>query len=306
MTFRSIIADYVLGGNLNNLYNLTGSFLLYGTSPPAAGSLVGSISPKAGTDNFGNPYPAGFQFVDSPLKIQMTVSTFLGTLAPLLQLYTGAGDEALPFHVIVAQAASGGPYIAQMVSPANSVVQDAAGLQLISGDNTSVNAVGQAFYDSGFVLGNGTRMFMIRWGAGGVTLSPVAAMVSLQPGTGGSIGNLPAAEIWHTLSLNAGFQALPGFPAPRYQVETVNGSRTRLAGAVQLTATKAQGTPFAVLPPAYAPVVGPKYYLTANSLSGGSGQTESLHVQTNGNLELGHSGVSGNYLFLDDVAFELD
>lgn len=281
--------------------------VLFYSATPAAGNLVGSISPVGGTDGFGNTYPAGFQFLDGTLKSALTVTTFLGTLVPIMQLFTGAPDEDLPFHIIVGAAASNGPYIAQIVGPANSGVQDAVGIQLISGDNATADAFGQMFYDTAFVTGTGTRTFMIQWGVFGVNLSPVGSLVSLQPGTGTSIANPPVAESWHAIPLNPGFAALGlGFQSPRYQIETMNGKRIRLDGTLKLTANQAQGTTFATLSATGYQPTATKLYLTPNNLSGATGQVESLNVANNGDLNLGHSGTNGNYLSLDGVTIPVD
>jgi len=61
----------------NYILNTSGFFLYSGT--PASGNLVASIAPAAGTDGFGNAYPAGFNLTD--LVSGNTISLANGQLA---------------------------------------------------------------------------------------------------------------------------------------------------------------------------------------------------------------------------------
>lgn len=309
MTFRSILADYVLGGNLNNLYDLTGTFLLYSSSPPAAGTLVGSISPVAGVDRFGNPYPAGLMVVDGALKMTMTVQTFRGLLSPLLQLYTGNPDEALPFHILVGSSSSAGPYLAQIAGPANSGVQDAVGLQLVSGDNVSADAFGQIWYDSAFVTGTGTRTFMISWGVNGVALSPVASIYGVQPGTGGSIADLPAAESWHGLSslyVNGWTDFGSGYEPGRYRLEPMAGGVVRLDGMLK-PGSYTNNTTLFTLPVGYRPIAKHRFVCQADSGATTTDTYYELDITTGGVVTLQniHNTTPG-FLELTGITFPVD
>lgn len=280
--------------------------ILFYSSVPALGNLVGSISPVGGTDTLGNTYPAGFQFIDGTLKSALTVATFQGTLVPLLELFTGAADEDLPFHIKVVASASTGPYVAQIAGPADSGVQDAVGIQLVSGDNASANAFGQAFYDSAFVTGLGTRIFMIKWGVGGVTLSPVASITALQPGTGTGTGNLPAAESWHALSYSNGWSDFgSGYQSGRYRVEPMFGGVVRLDGMIK-PGTYTDNTTVFTMPVNYRPTAKHRWVMQADSATTGANMFE-LDITTGGVVTLQSiQGGTPGFIDLTGLSYPLD
>lgn len=280
--------------------------LIYSGTQPMAGNLVGSISPAGGTDPYGNVYPAGFQFSSGALKSALTVGLFQGALVPLFQLFTGAVDEALPFHVIVAAAASSGPYVASIVGPANSGVQDAVGIQLVSGDNASADAFGQIFYDTAFVTGTGTRFFMIEWGVGGVTLSPVASITALAPGSGTSIANPPAAESWHGLAYSNGWSDFgSGYQPGRYRLEPTGAGIVRLDGMIK-PGTYTNGTTIFTLPAGYRPAAKHRFVLQADSATTGANMLE-LDVTTGGVVSVtGIQGAAGGFVELTGLTFPVD
>lgn len=314
MSFRSLPADLLLGGNLGEVFSLSGAILDYGAAGPGAGNLALSFAAAAGVDVYGNAYPAGLGLFSSGHLIgNWSVNGF--------QLVTPTTTGQIAVHPVISANASPTLVWTTGLTPVGALSAQIAavnGLVVAGQDTYEIEgpAAPQSVdtFQSEVVLqlnaggaANGASLRIVFSGSAAETYlrldktgaNIIGSLVSAQPGSSPAL-----SEVWNSLNLNAGFQQLAGFGVPRFQYEAINGGRVRLAGAISLTANQAQGTAFAVLPAAYRPT-GPKYHLTANSLSGASGQTESLHVQTNGNLELGHSGVSGNYLFLD-VTFELD
>lgn len=149
----------------------------------------------------------------------------------------------------------------------------------------------------------GTSFMWLQHGTGGppLQISETGRVTGTQPAT------VATPETWHVMALDGvNFQALPGFQIPRYRYEpTGTGGLVRLDGAIEVLTAQATGAPFFTLPAAYRPTE-PHYFLTPNTLSGGSGQIESLRVQTSGQVQLGHSGAATNYLFLDGAVFPLD
>lgn len=283
--------------------------VLFYSSTPAHGNLVGSISPTGGVDAFGNAYPTGFMFTNGTLTFKASVETYLGTLLPDIRLSTGITSENTDFHIgSAAQGVAGTTrlILTQIVGPTNTTTKDVAFIELQSGsDNgTSAFANGKVLYDTN-INGGGTEIQFIGWGSQGLFMGPCADLSTMDPTTGVNPANVAGNEVWHAANLNAGFQGLAGFNAPEYQFECMNGKRTRLGGVVQLTAAKAQGAVIFTLPAIYAPAVA-KPFLTANSLSGGTGRIESFQVQTNGNVTLGQAGSNTNYVSFDGICFELD
>ena len=186
------------------------------------------------------------------------------------------------------------------VSPTSLTIENFA--QTASWNILSALPFGDFVYTGAGVPGVPGSALQLPINPAGTTLNWLMSNITaFQPG---GIGTF-TPETWHNLSLNPGFQTLPGFGTPRYRIEPIAGGTVRLSGFVQLTANQAQGTTIATLPAAYRPTV-PRYFLTANNLSGGSGQVESIHVNTNGDIDLGEAGSNTNYAGFDGITYELD
>lgn len=284
----------------------------------ASGALFASLAASAGADDgHGNAYLAGltlytgghvignwasggFEIITpgtTTSKI-MVQPVFSSNVSPQLQFTNGLTPTGgLPLEIFAQNGAvTAGQDTGFVLGPAAPQSTDAhqsqTTLKLTAGAGDNGAKLTLTFN------GSATADYVSLTEAGA---SVTGALISTLPGTAPAI-----PEIWHTLSLNTGFQTLAGFGTPRYQLENVNGGRTLLSGTVQLVGNQAQGTVIATLPPAYSPANNTIIVLSANNLSGAGGQTESLDIDTNGNIRLGHAGSNGNYVSLNDVRFELD
>lgn len=284
----------------------------------ASNALFASLAASAGSDDgHGNAYLAGLTFytgghvignwsetgwelitpgtLGSKILVQPVSSA---NVSPQLQFSDGLTPSgALPGEIFVENGAvTAGQDTAFVLGPAAPASVDAH-----QSETMLLMTAGGASDGASMSLrfsGSATEDYLTLDKTGATT---TGALVSTQP-----LSSPATAEGWHPLSLNAGFQTLAGFGTPRYEIQNINGKRTVLSGTVQLVGNQAQGTVIATLPPAYAPATNTVILITANNLSGGSGQTESLDVDTNGNIRLGHAGSNGNYVSLYGASFELD
>lgn len=285
--------------------------ILFYSGIPAHGNLVGSISPIAGTDAFTNNYPKGYFWTDGTVGAIITsFNTFLGIDGATLELLSGSPNENLAYQVYTQLVPSGAEQIivGTIRGPSVTVMKDSVAISFLSSSDAGISFPG-AFAEFVYtqVIGTVSSNFtMADYDFGGFTIE-AGTVRATKPGTGTDRTNPALGEAWNNAALGANFAPLGGvFGTPRYQKEGINGGRVRLSGAVTLLAAQAQGTAMFNMPVGYRPLT-EKRFITANSLNGGAGsQTESVNVATNGNVSIGHSGVNGNYVFLDDITFELD
>lgn len=80
------------------------TILIYSSATPAAGKLIISISPVAGSDSFGNSYPAGLAFYDASENQIATLDPVNGLI---LNGYGGAQTVSLTDVPIYVQTVSG-------------------------------------------------------------------------------------------------------------------------------------------------------------------------------------------------------
>lgn len=285
----------------------------------AAGALFASLAATAGTDGLGNAFLAGLTFYNgghvignwsaggfeiitpnAPTSMISVTPVFSANVSPKLQ-WTNALSPAggLPTTIFAQNGAvTAGQDTAFLLGPAAPQATDAHQSETMvkmtaggasDGAKLTLTFSGSAIED---------YLSLDKTGA-----TVTGYLQSAQPNTTPAI-----AEIWHTLPLGAGFAQLAGFGLPRYQIERINGGRCRLEGTVQLTANHAQGDVIGTVSSAYAPAAGngPKLFLTANNISGGTGRVESLNVDTGGAIHLGQGGSNGNYVSLDGVSWALD
>lgn len=122
-TFRGTVTASTFQGT-DFVINSSGEF--YYSSTPAAGNLVGSVSPIAGTDGFGNQYPAGFTTYD---RSALTFTNTNGGQVSFGQLVAGQPDTA---NQGVLLGAGGVPQLA-LISRVEAGFPDAAELVINSG-----------------------------------------------------------------------------------------------------------------------------------------------------------------------------
>jgi hypothetical protein len=115
--------------------------------------------------------------------------------------------------------------------------------------------------------------------------------------------NVPVAETWHAAVLNANFAA--GGTTPRYQLESVNGGRVRLSGAINCTVGQPAGTAMFNLPAGYRPsrVLG---FVTPNNIVAAVLGQQIVQVGTGGDVSCTPAITAGHFLLLDGICLELD
>lgn len=330
MSFRSLLADLLLGGNLANAYTLAGTITagtVNGLSVvidgarlaifyyDATGALVLSLAPAAGTDSYGHPYPAGLGIFSGGTLLgvwdgnawsigesgQGQIRAVVASLIPSLQFTTpnpNIGNSASISATQVGFGAAGfDEFDIEAPTDTTNTEQWLITVRSASQDGTQRGQVLVRLNQGGTIVN------VLSFDFGGAHM--LGAVTAVQPGTG-TPATPAVAETWHDLALNAGFSGgVAGTAVPRYQKESIGGGRTRLSGGVALTANQPQNTAIGTLDPGYRPL-NDLYINTANNLSGGATNIESLHIKTTGDIELGVSGSNGNYVMLDGVSFPLD
>lgn len=271
--------------------------ILFYSGVPAAGNLVASISPVAGTDGFGNAYPSGYVIFNGSelIKVQSAGGPFA---TPAVTFDTGAGNSGAPGApgVIYAINIFGNDLLSVSGPKSSTDTQHSnVTMTLSSGEISTANANGKLSFNS-----DSGGIDFVKWDQTGFNITAG----SIKAPTPGS-SNPPTVESWHNLALTAAFQQLAGFGVPRYQKESINGGRTRLSGVLQLVGNQVAGTLIATLPTGYRPT-NTIPLLTGNNLSGASGQLESIYIHSDGTITLGEAGSNGNYVELNGQSFELD
>lgn len=297
--------------------------LIYSTTTPQLNKLIVALAGSAGNDGLGNSWQAGLNIYDAA-----GINTgFWGTSGFKL-----TNDNAgTPAGFIAANSISGsGQSPALVFGTLVGISSTSASIASVP-EGTNPNQYDQIFYSGPVTASDATNSSvslnqhgkipggvgaagilqysdntgsatMAGWNAaqGFVGLGSIIAM---RPGTSGATAT---TEIWHNLSLNAGYTAFGGStPAPRYQLEGINGGRVRLSGALTLTANHAANTTIATLPVGYRPSF-QQEFLCINSLSGQVALNTTIHIDTAGNIVCEPSGISGNILALDGIVFALD
>lgn len=290
-----------------------GIFLYSGT--PAAGNLIGSWAASAGTDPYGNNYQAGLGIFSGGTLLgvwdgnawsigesgQGQIRAVVASLIPSLQFTTPNPNIGNSASISATQVGFGtaafDEFDLEGPTDTTNTEQWLITVRSASQDGTQRGQVLVRLNQGGTIVN------VLSFDFGGAHM--LGAVTAVQPGTGTSV--TPAvAETWHDLTLNAGFSGgVAGTAVPRYQKEGIGGGRTRLSGGVALTANQPQNTVIATLPAGYRPP-NDLFINTANNLSGGATNIESIHITTAGNIELGVSGSTGNYVMFDGVTYSLD
>lgn len=290
----------------------TGIFIYSPT--PGTGNLIGAWTAAAGTDPYTNAFPAGLTIWDGSGHEIGSWSTsgfeILGpqgsgkilvqpvhsaTTSPEFQLTSGpfpVGASPSEIMAVNGTLVAGQDCLTILGAAApESVDSHVSAISLLLSAGGGANgAIGQLVFN-----GSATEVYAQIDHTGFNTTGFVTAP---QP-----LSDPATPEGWHNLSLNSGFQQLAGFGVPRYELEGTNAGRTRLSGVVQLVGAQAQGATIATLSASYAPLVS-KIFNTANNLSGGATNIESLQVHSTGTITLGVAGANGNYVSLDGICFE--
>jgi hypothetical protein len=282
----------------------TGFTGLFFYSPTVgAGNLVGSWAANAGTDPYGNPYPAGFMIQTGDSRIEINDVSGITT-----QAYV-TGNPDVDFSAFV-QAAASGLGIAQvdqwLVSSAqNSTYGDTAGVVVQSNNSENTNPAKAYLYWEGAPGGAGQHNYVTVSAAGGIISA--GNVTGVEPGTGTSLTNPAAGETWHTPTLNAGFTTggTPEDHAPRYRLEGIGGGVVRLDGVVLTSGSVSANAPMFTLPAGYRPTQR-KRFTGVNSASGYTLGGTLVEVDTTGVVMIGTSAGGTEQVVLDGITFPVD
>lgn len=278
----------------------TGFTGLFFYSPTiGTGNLVGSWTANAGTDPFGNPYPAGFMIQTGNSRI--TINDVGGITT---ETYV-TGNPTIVQSAFIQAAANGlgNAEVDQWLasSARNSTNGDSAGLALQS-SNTAYTRQAQAviFYEAG------SQHNYLIVGAGGATIA-AGSITAVEPGTGTGQSNVAVAETWHTASLDTGFTTSASDQVPRYRLEGTAGGVVRLDGTVYTSGAVAAGATMFTLPAGYRPAADRRRFVGVTSASGYTLGATLVNVATTGLVTIGPAaGGAGQQICLDGMTFPVD
>jgi hypothetical protein len=286
MSFRSLVADLLLGGNLGNQYTLGGAITI-GTLGGlrivvdgqhnailfynAGNQLVLALAPTAGSDGAGNNFPIGLKVGmagQAGVVLGYTGTTgllyFPGVVANVsgdanLQLnHQGAGNAAQSF--LTASSAT------------DNVQLDRVALNLFasSHDGTAKAQIAEAYVDS-----LGAAHFYRHLSYSGCVID-AGSITAVDPTTGTAPGTPAVAESWHALAYSNAWTNFAGHQAGRYR-KTATG-RCELDGDIA-PGTFVNATTVTSVPAAYAPVALRSYI---RQTEGNAGGTYSIDVASTG------------------------
>lgn len=210
-------------------YGSTGEILVY-SGIPAAGNLIGSWSAAAGSDGFGNTYPAGIA-VSSPTLGRMFLGFDAGGI-PSLFLATLNADEGNPAKLQIA-ATTGPPYYetAWLIGPT-----EAAYPNNYSAIEQWSEASDGSFSPGGSIAVHlGANVYlMAQWETpGGLVM--YGQITATEPGAA-----TQTAESWHAIPLSATWTAYGAGTEPAYEANGSSGM-VDIKGDITFTATGAGG-----------------------------------------------------------------
>lgn len=179
------------------------NILMY-SAAPAAGDLVISVAPNAGSDSFGNVYPAGFQILNHGGAGASGIAMGFAGTQPLQYFLNPVPNLRNDPALIVNTNGTGTAQFASFVfSSAEDATQGdyvAISLDSSSQDGSShVAQITDAYVDSA----GGAHPLILR-GPGGTTIY-AGTIAAVEPGTGTSRTNLAVGETWHAATLGSGW-----------------------------------------------------------------------------------------------------
>jgi hypothetical protein len=223
-----------------------GAILFY-SGNPGVGNLVGALSPKSGTDAFGNVYPQGYSLLMGGQQIVM------GILAgnPLIYWVTGNSHIKNSGAIQAFQQSSGaGAWdLFQVIGP-QSTTNDDMGLIVFSSSSddgvTSKANLTLQYRDQAL---NFHAYERVDYAGISIVAGSIAAVT---PGTGLSSSNVATGEVWHTATLGSGWGNASGFLPVEYR-KTADGM-IEIQGVASTTNATPAG-PIFTLPVGWAPSV---------------------------------------------------
>lgn len=272
------------------------SGIFFYSPTPGAGNLVGSWTAQAGTDPYGNVYPAGInQQVNGQGDVSIntlgmlfkTVNTNVDTPTSLSASQTGVFAAAYDEFDLIGPRDS--TNTEQWLITLRSASQDASQrgqllLRLLHG--TTVNMLVGDF-------------------AGGHLLGDTTAV---HPGTGTAL-IAAAAETWQSPTLTAPFRSDTISHPFRYRLESCGGGTVvRLDGGVQTQGAGpwAAGIDITTLPVGYRPAAGTRAFVTKSAVLAGANQG-TVQVLNTGEVQLGVTfTAAGQQVFFDGVTYPIN
>lgn len=336
MSFRSLIADLVLGGNLANAYSLTGAitlgdpsaghividgatdtFLIYS----AAHTLALSIAPAAGVDAYGNAFPAGVALFSAGVLVGQwngPTWTIGQSGASQISAATSAGNTQLTLpsgnaniltsaflENLLTMGGTAGYDELDLASSQDSTNKEQWFLTLRSASKDGTQR-GQLLLRLAHPASIGTVSILLCDFAGGHLVGNVTAV---QPGTG-TAAVAPVAETWHTVPAASisGLWTTVGVNQPlRYRLEGVGGGLVRLSGELLTTGAgpwPANAT-ILMLGAGYRPAQSTPF-VTRSDIAVTAGQC-TVNILNTGSVQNGQTfTAAGQRLFFDGIAFPVD
>lgn len=330
MSFRSLIADLVLGGNLANAYSLSGTItigdptlghiVLDGTTDAiliyeAANTLMISIAPSGGVTERGTHYPAGFALFDfatqtpvatwdepSGFALTNTAGQSVSLTAAPLNLVSGAAPAGTIAGYVRAfrDTLLNGYDSVVLQGPISAAATDSALSSLrfaLSQGNAADGAIA-AFH----FLDHTVTALLAQLDKTGFNIK--AGSVTA-PHPGGAIGQ---SETWQTPAVNANWTTTGTTVPLRYRKEGIGPNGTvRLDGEILTTGAgpwPANATMFS-LPAGYHPAQSHPF-ITRSDIAVAAGQC-TVNVLNSGGVQNGQAfTAAGQRLWFDDVVFPLD
>lgn len=249
----------------------SGTALFY-NGTPAAGKLVASISATAGTDTFGNTYPAGFAMIDTTGIGSEVFLTLDNTLGAQIQVYPAGG------------AASWTPATIWGLKSSSTL----ASLVLHPPVPAGGNQFGQIAIVGGDGVSASTSRVIIESGVNAGEIDLKTATVISAPIVFDTDGN-STAETWHTPTLLNSFTA-GGPPSLQYRKLASPPNCVQVCGTIISGATTGSGTAIATLPTGYRPATN-TIVLPVNNASTSANLW--LGLQSNGSLALHGTWANG-------------
>lgn len=268
-----------------------GIFIYNGT--PMLGNLIGSWAPMAGTDKFGNIFPAGMKIYNGQLAIQDPAfvtfpsgASFEQGIATIASTVGGTNPAQFIQLAIESASTTGVGAHDSVLAEFNSAAQD-------NSSNANLTFI--------YVGSNGNLHEYAYMDSTGFNLIP-GTIVAPLPGT------IPATpESWHILTLQNSFTAgvNNGFTdAPSYAILPFGpyyspgiGKTVAFRGTLVTPGSGGvTGLTFGAVPAGYRPQAGP--FSRVNGLvNAGGGQSGRIDLHSDGNLQLG--GGFGNGAIID-------
>jgi hypothetical protein len=334
VSFRSLVADLLLGGNLSNAYTLGGT-ITAGTPGglsvvvdgarlaifyyDANGHLVLSLSPDAGTDSHGTSYPAGLGIFNAGTLLgvwdgiawtvgetgQGQIQAVVSSLIPVLGFLTPNPNIINPTNLSATQLNQGTNAAFDefdLMSAQDGTNQETWSLTMRSASKDA-SARAQILIRL-LNLGSTFNAALFDFAGGHL----VGDLTAVHPGTGTATVNA-VAETWQAPALTANFRSDTISHPLRFRKDGLgpNGI-VRLDGGVQANGAGPwpSGIDICTLPVGYRPLAGTRSYITKSSVLASAG-AGTVRVLNTGEVQLDVTFTSNTQqVFFDGVTFPLD